>query len=431
VLIGGDFHTIDGWTTVGLGALSSTGTGVDPRFFVYGYGVTNIATQSNGKIVVAGDVTSVGFGNDKIKRRGIARINPDGSPDPTFDALLDGDVDALAQDAAGNLLVGGLFEEVGGLSRTGLARLDADGRVDATFSPRLRSYTSGGGLVHDIHALPDGKIVISGSFDHVNDQPVQGFARLNADGTLDRSFQPDNVAPTFESGGETYTYGVDSSAVLSDGSIVLLFHPQQQGGNTYGALLLRVRSDGRTDPSFNVTVTDLVEDAWVRAISVLPDGALVIGGDFQDVNGESVDNLARIDSSGVVDGNFRPDISFAYGRDGTVEAIAPYAGDLFIGGDFGVVKLNDPTPGPVSNLKAVTRGKLTRITWSPPVKGHPVTDYQWRVKAPRGKYGKWVATTTASPQLTLKNAGKSLWVVEVRAVAGTTQGIGATVQYRS
>lgn len=60
-----------------------------------------------------------------------------------------------------------------------------DGTLDTTFNP--------GGLSadDDVNAIalqPDGKIIIAGRFDLYNGLPSKSLARLNADGTLDLTF---------------------------------------------------------------------------------------------------------------------------------------------------------------------------------------------------------------------------------------------------
>ncbi|HVE57937.1 MAG TPA: delta-60 repeat domain-containing protein, partial [Pyrinomonadaceae bacterium] len=61
----------------------------------------------------------------------------------------------------------------------------ADGDLDPTFNA---SVTESSGYVDDSIVQPDGKIVIAGSFQRVNGTRVGNIARLNADGTLDTSF---------------------------------------------------------------------------------------------------------------------------------------------------------------------------------------------------------------------------------------------------
>jgi hypothetical protein len=60
--------------------------------------------------------------------------------------------------------------------------------VDKDFDVHVRTNSFGGKSVSVIKVLPDNKILASGNFNSYNGQPVGGLIRLNADGTLDNSF---------------------------------------------------------------------------------------------------------------------------------------------------------------------------------------------------------------------------------------------------
>ena len=49
---------------------------------------------------------------------------------------------SIAVQADGKILVGGCFTSIGGQARNYIARLNADGTVDATFNPNADSYVS-------------------------------------------------------------------------------------------------------------------------------------------------------------------------------------------------------------------------------------------------------------------------------------------------
>ena len=85
-------------------------------------------------------------------------------------------------DAAGRVLVGGSFTNLGGSAHRGLARLNGDGSLDETFTPMIN------GSVFSIAVQPNGKILIGGSFSTVNESNRGNYARLLADGSLDQDF---------------------------------------------------------------------------------------------------------------------------------------------------------------------------------------------------------------------------------------------------
>lgn len=80
-----------------------------------------VAVQPDGRIIVAGDFTT--FAGKP--RKGVARLNSDGSLDETFDTSDGPDywVFSLALDLNNRVLIGGIFDNVEGSARPGLARL--------------------------------------------------------------------------------------------------------------------------------------------------------------------------------------------------------------------------------------------------------------------------------------------------------------------
>src|SRR5690606_20494184 len=116
---------------------------------------------------------------------------------------------ALAVQQDGKILIGGTFNEIGGIARGNLERFNPDGSPDSTFNP--------GGLganaqVYTIDVLPDGKILIGGFFTAYNGQNAQKIARLNADGTLDLSF---NVQ------GTSVNSGIQDLVIQPDGKLLI------------------------------------------------------------------------------------------------------------------------------------------------------------------------------------------------------------------
>src|SRR6185436_14200875 len=71
-----------------------------------------------------------------------------------------------------------------------LVRLNPNGTLDASFNPQIRGPFSYH-YIAAIEPLANGKILIAGTFDQVNGLPVQNLARLNSDGSTDIGFQPD------------------------------------------------------------------------------------------------------------------------------------------------------------------------------------------------------------------------------------------------
>jgi len=89
--------------------------------------------QSDGKVIVVGSFSYIG----NVERAGIARLNADGTLDPTFDAGTgaNGAINLVAAQSDGKVLIVGPFTSVNGTTRNGVARLDSDGKLDSTFNP--------------------------------------------------------------------------------------------------------------------------------------------------------------------------------------------------------------------------------------------------------------------------------------------------------
>ena len=91
----------------------------------------------------------------------------------------------------GKILIVGSFTMVNGVNRGRIARLNTDGSVDTSFNPPVGANDN----IYAIDILPDGKIVIGGEFSGVNFTNRSYVARLNSDGTLDTSFNASTNSP--------------------------------------------------------------------------------------------------------------------------------------------------------------------------------------------------------------------------------------------
>ena len=112
-------------------------------------------------------------------RNRIARLNADGSLDTGFDpgAGASNEVDAIALQPNGKIVIGGRFTTVGGTGRSRIARLNANGALDTGFAP-------GDGASYTVYAVtlqPDGKVLIGGGFQSVGGVLRNRIARLWGD----------------------------------------------------------------------------------------------------------------------------------------------------------------------------------------------------------------------------------------------------------
>ena len=144
--------------------------------------VTCIALQSDGKIIVGGGFTQDG----RTSRNRIARLNLNGTLDTTFDPGTGANdtVWALAVQPDGRVVIAGQFTTVNGVPHSKVARLNANGSLDLSFNP------APDGTVAAMALQADGKVLISGAFTTVSGAPRSHVARLMSDGGVDSQPQP-------------------------------------------------------------------------------------------------------------------------------------------------------------------------------------------------------------------------------------------------
>ncbi|MBU0492901.1 MAG: hypothetical protein KKB13_13725 [Chloroflexi bacterium] len=315
VLVGGQFTLVDDTTHNRIARLNPDGS-LDPGFAT-GSGangpVRAIALQSDGKIIIGGSFTQF----NGSTRNCLARLNPDGSLDPTFNPGAGGPVYTLVVQTDDKILVGGNFTAVGGISRNRIARLNDDGSVDTGFDP-------GTGADNVVYALAvreaDNTVILGGNFTHVNALTRTRIARLTSTGTVDLTFDPGD-------GANSPVYAV---AIQSDGKLIF-------GGDFTtidGAIrnrIARLNTDGTVDAGFN---PGLGANALVRALDIQTDNRVLIGGHFTRINGVARNHIARINTDGSLDATFDTSV----GTNGDVWSITLQTdGRGIIAGEFASV----------------------------------------------------------------------------------------------
>lgn len=157
---------------------TNTGTGFNGT-------VRAIALQSDGKIVVGGDFNSY----DGVTQNYITRLNADGTRDTgfTIGTGFGPATNVIALQTDGKILVGGFFGSYNGTSQSCITRLNTDGTIDSTFATNIG--TGFDGTVRAIIVV-DSSIFVGGNFTQFNGQTRNRLAKLNSDGTLDSTFDP-------------------------------------------------------------------------------------------------------------------------------------------------------------------------------------------------------------------------------------------------
>jgi uncharacterized delta-60 repeat protein len=417
ILIAGNFTNYNGTTVYGLTRITMDGK-LDESFDS-GAGtdgvITSINVLLNNKIIVAGGFTTY----NGSSYTNIVRLNPDGSFDTTFSSGT-GSNDVITQVVLQyneKMLVVGSFTEYNGVNVRGLVRLNRDGTVDTTFQPETDSLSR----IYRVALQSDGKIIVAGLED--SEDPMDNnyaLIRLNIDGTRDFSFNKAGLGV-----GNLYPF-VNAIRVESDGNILLSTNIYDSTGSVhYHGILTRLDSQGNTiglQGLFWINELLIQEDGKIIAVGfddvnsnhlekrvirlntdlsndesfvfndnrIYPersgvsietaalqiDGKIVIAGDFYELNGLIVNNIARLNLNGTFDNTFNQHTGF----NGSVFATAvDEERRLIVGGDFSrfnylfrshIVRLTengdlDPefnvgsgTNGPVQTIAVQSNGRI-------------------------------------------------------------------------
>jgi uncharacterized delta-60 repeat protein len=129
-------------------------------------------------------------------------------------------------------------------------------RLDPAFQPVV---TSPGG-VRALASAPGGKLIAAGVFSVVNNSVRQNLVRLNADGTVDTSFDAGNVLPT-------ELVGIVDVTAVPDGKIFVSGEVTLEGA--VGSKLFRLNVDGTLDKTFVLGDLPISPDEFVNYVSVL------------------------------------------------------------------------------------------------------------------------------------------------------------------
>jgi uncharacterized delta-60 repeat protein len=320
IIVGGAFTTIGGQARKYLARLDPI-TGLADSFDPNPNEIIRaLLVQSDGKVLAAGDFATIGGQSRKI----LARIDPATGLADSFNPNPDGNVFALTLQRDGRILVGGIFTKIGGQNRNRIARLDKAGLADS-FNPNINANVNPQvySEVGTITVQSDGKILVAGDFSDVGGQQRAGLARLDgATGAAD-SFNPNPNS------------AVSDIVLHGDGKILVVGHFTSIGGQARNGI-------GRLDP-----VTALADSfdphpnadlgVGVAAIGVQCDGKIVVAGHFTSFSpngGPAVmrHNIARLETDG------RLDQTLDLGIDGPVVATAVQPdGKILIGGAFTTV----------------------------------------------------------------------------------------------
>ena len=221
----------------GIDISYSNGVGVDNA-------VLSSTVQTNGQVIIGGQFTTF----NGTSRNRIARLNADGSLDATFlnglagadatvnSVFLDNNQNPLQTTNVNKVLIGGAFGNVNGTARNRVARLLSTGVLDASFVPPA---LSGAAIVYAVAVQADDSVIVAGNF---NVGARQHIIRLLNNGTLDTTFLVSGaVGPNAE---------VRTVLLQSDGKLVIGGDFTSVNGVNINRIA-RLNSDGSLDTTFD------------------------------------------------------------------------------------------------------------------------------------------------------------------------------------
>jgi uncharacterized delta-60 repeat protein len=283
--------------------------------------------QPDGKILICSAIVTGGpSGNDFF----IARFNADGSPDASFD--FDGQVtvdfagrdegcNALALQADGKIVAVGTSVETQPNGDFAIARLNADGSLDPTFGAGTgttivpfdlgdtNSDTAGA-----VAMQSDSKIVVAGWTVVGPGHYDFAIVRLQPDGTRDTTFNSTGrVTVAFDFPGTNGIDQADAIVVDAAGRIIAGGVAETQPGS-FGFALARLLPSGQLDHNFNADGRATIDFDLGATMSELAyqtilthDGKIVMVGQADTGSGSTTNGdfaIARVLPDGSPDGSF-------------------------------------------------------------------------------------------------------------------------------
>ena len=291
VVIAGNFTSFNDVDRINVARLNADGSRddkFDPGTNAFGgpYPYVNaIALLSNGQLFAGGSFTNTAATN-------FSRLNSNGNLDSSFTPNVSDIVNALVVQTNGGVIIGGFFTNVNGQAHAGLARFGSNGALDQTFNPALSGAF---GAAYALSLQNDGKILIGGSFTNINGSSRTNIARLNPDGTLDQSFQPAVVSGGQLSPAVFYAVTIDAQGRVLVGGDFTAVNGQVRTN------LARFNNDGSLDPNFYPAAGT---DFAVTCLALEPYGKVLVGGYFNKVNGVINNYIAPLNDDGTLDPTF-------------------------------------------------------------------------------------------------------------------------------
>lgn len=269
LLVAGGFDYLNNTEAKRLVRLMPDG-GIDPEFSadpsLHNKFVNRLKALPDGRIAVAFKLSSL-----PNAAGGLVLLYPDGNIDDSFSAVqASNPINDIEIQSDGKILICGNFYSINGATRNSVARFNSNGTVDTSFNAGNGSNIE----TNDLQLLPDGKIIVAGSFSSFNGNVSQkSITRLLPNGSVDPEFTP----------GSYYQNRIHKVAVQDDGKIIavgdFIQTPSLDGSTNR---IIRLMPNGEKDATFNIGSGF---GGGTRYITLLDDGSSLVGGNMIHYNG--------------------------------------------------------------------------------------------------------------------------------------------------
>ena len=208
--------------------------------------------------------------------------------------------------ADGKIVIGGRVQMYPTGTDFGLARLNLDGSFDKSFScdgMQTADFSSSDDFMNSICLQADGKILAAG-YTILGGNENFAIARYNTDGSSDMSFSRDGKLTIDFS---AFNDAVNQIAVQRDGKIVAAGYSRFGASSSFA--VVRYLADGTPDNTFSADgkqTIPLGSGAIATALAIQQDGKLLIAGSTA-VAGTSHAALVRLNIYGELDNSFSSD----------------------------------------------------------------------------------------------------------------------------
>lgn len=242
-----------------------------------------IKQSSDGKIYVTTNSSS--YGATTFERvETMQSFNPDGTPNTSFGVNgkliykpMQGmeDVTSLAIQGDGKILIGASVT-IGGVSKMIVTRMNKDGSMDLSYGNKGMSIIENGGgafsNLAQLTLLKDSSLIVAGETFNAGSGFDIVMSRLTTDGLLDKTFGDRGYKVIdFDHGGNF----VKNVTVDQEGKILVSVHSYDSPGASKTFDMIRLKSDGSIDTSFNFTNDSVNEGSFHF---VRPDGKVIVAG---------------------------------------------------------------------------------------------------------------------------------------------------------